>query len=300
MMKAVLRHSMQAHPHTKQRVNGICFVLILGQSLLPGIFRVVAGTGEFWGSTWQGKCVTGMCFVGSFCMSYPLTNFLCVGVLDQLRQYSVSYAMGDLVRLAMRPGQIVPFFDMHIAENIRSWTECRLLLAGYANRWRSRIAAYTVVAFGLVVMLVLALAKQFLGSFKTTTTAVGSQKSVWEDVTLWFCVYDVFVFTAFLTTMIFFGARANDEIKRHKRLLIHHRIVLRRKPDTDAQISSDDRDDMEEVDDLLDTAMQTLDVMDESTPHTVVGMRAERGLAISIVSLVSSSFFLALVQAWIK
>jgi hypothetical protein len=56
----------------------------------------------------------------------------------------------------------------------------------------------------------------------------------------------------------------------------------------------------EELDDVLDSAMQALDVMAESNPVTVIGMRAERSLAVSIVSLVGSSFFLALLQAWLR
>jgi hypothetical protein len=56
----------------------------------------------------------------------------------------------------------------------------------------------------------------------------------------------------------------------------------------------------EELDDTLDSAMQALEVMAESNPVTVLGVRAERSLAASVVSLVVSSFLLALLQAWLR
>ena len=99
-----------------------------------------------------------------------------------------------------------------------------------------------------------------------------------------------------------------SEVKHHKKKLIQHRMLCRRVVETGTAASSSSpveghpgsEPDYEELDDVLDAAMQALEVVDESTPVRVIGMRAEWGLASAVVSLVVSSFFLALIQAWLR
>ena len=83
------------------------------------------------------------------------------------------------------------------------------------------------VLFGqMVACLVLSLAKHFIGSFSAAAKA--NPSVLWNNIWVWLCVFDVFTFSVFLVAMVMAGAWGNDEVKRHKRILIHHRIVLRR------------------------------------------------------------------------
>ena len=94
------------------------------------------------------------------------------------------------------------------------------------------------------------------------------------------------------------GTLANTQYRHMKLQIARHRLLLKAGDTLGDTARAEDSRAL--VADLLDSALQQLEYESETSPVTVLGMPAEWGLVVSIVTLLFGSFLLGVVQMWVS
>jgi len=270
----------------------IIFPFVVFQALLPGVSRMANGQ-SFGGDTSFSQAVFAAEFFLILTTGTPVAMFLSGGVADMYRIYCVQRLLHGFIRLNKFIFPEVPRLNLKLAQNIRAWLYSSLLLFDWGERYRVRMRYFQGAFAILAVCLMGVLLEQFIVHYDDSDAF---RLSMSVHVAL----YDVFVITCLLLVLVLFGALVNEQRVLCKMDLIFHRLHLRELTMRSQKATPTEELDMhqgaaaETADDLLDAGIQSLEILHETKPVRLMGLRATVALAGSILTLLSPSFVLVI------
>eukprot|EP00455_Lapot_gusevi_P005387 TRINITY_DN12292_c0_g1_i4.p1 TRINITY_DN12292_c0_g1~~TRINITY_DN12292_c0_g1_i4.p1 ORF type:complete len:203 (-),score=29.80 TRINITY_DN12292_c0_g1_i4:283-840(-) len=175
---------------------------------------------------------------------------------------------------------------MTLHRNIVSWAIIRAVAQNFGLQFRSRISLYTSSSFLIVLVLLVALIVELFSSKPSVTT-------------ISYAFINSVMICTLLAIMLYRGTQANDEFIRHKSIITRIQTAIRERLSvrfhgSEAKHAIESLNSIEylrlqQCDLMLDSVLKTLEIDSELNPVTLLGIRASRQLAGSVLTVMGSA-----------
>jgi hypothetical protein len=285
----------------------MCMLMGAVNALVAPLFRLERGD-SFLGSAGASTFTqaTIVCaFISNFFFTMVLLMFQCVFMVEMQRKWHLARGLRQLLRrrAVRRPGREdtphsghhmrTPMLDFTRARNVRAWVDTEALVRGLGRRYNIRLHVYMGLTGIVVLLLIGVMAKFFIHGF-SSTEGKARRSEVRSSLTFLYAAFLVPLFSSIMIVAAVLGTLANKQYRHMKLQIARHRLLLKVGDTAHAEGTR------ALVADLLDSALQQLEYESETSPVTVLGMPAEWGLVVSIVTLLFGSFILGLVQMYVS
>jgi hypothetical protein len=289
-----------------------CMLMGMANALAAPLFRLYRGD-NFLGSASASmftQATTVCAFVTNFFFTMILIMFQAVFVIEMQRKWHLARGLRQLLRrrAVRRPGREdtphsghhmrVPMLDFTRARNVRAWVDTEALVRGLGRRYNIRLHVYMGLTGIVVLLLIGVMAKFFINGFSSTPEGKARRIELRSSLTFLYASLLVPLFSSIMIVAAVLGTLANTQYRHMKLQIARHRLLLKAGDTLGDTARAEDSRAL--VADLLDSALQQLEYESETSPVTVLGMPAEWGLVVSIVTLLFGSFLLGVVQMWVS